>query len=339
VSGAEPGRRLTVAVIGAGLMGRWHASYAVRAGARVASVVDRDPDAAHRLASRHRGASAYPDLAAMLEATLPDAAHVCTPTGTHAEIARRLLTHGMHVLVEKPLAGSLDETEALLRDAEAHAVLVCPVYQFPFQRGFERARERLAAMGRAIRAELTVCSAGGDRLRGGGDALVQEILPHLPSILCALLQETPDDLATWRAVRVGEGEFAADGRFGSVYASVSISAHARPPRCEARLFCERGTLLLDFLHGYLSVQRDRAGRSGKIVGPFAAAASQSLAAAGNLARRFVVREPAYPGLMRLISAFYAAARGGKHWPVPRETILSVARWCDHVERQIRVAPH
>ncbi len=334
MTAARSGQPLRVAIVGAGLMGSWHARYAVRAGAEITAIVDRDAPARRRLGVRHPAASTLPDVSSLLAAPLPDAAHVCTATGTHVEIAEHLLARGVHVLVEKPLAANADETEGLLRIADAHSALVCPVYQFPFQRGFKRAQERLATMGRAIRAEITICSTGADRLPGGGDALIREVLPHVPSILAALFPDARADLATWHATRSAEGEFAAYGRFGTVEASVCVSAHARPPRCEARLLCGGGTLLLDFFHGYVAVQPDRRGRYGKIVQPFAAALSQSLAAAGNLAHRLFEREPAYPGLGRLIAAFHAAVRNGEPSPVPRETVVTVAQWCDHVEREL-----
>lgn len=334
MTAAKSGRPLTVAIVGAGLMGSWHARYAVRAGAEIAAIVDRDAIALRHLAVRYPAAINVADLPALLAAPLPDAAHVCTASGTHVEIAERLLERGIHVLVEKPLATNANETKRLLQIADAHGALLCPVYQFPFQSGFERAQKRLATMGRAIRAEITMCSTGADRLRADGDALVREVLPHPPAILAALFPDARADLATWHATRSGEGEFAAHGRFGNVEAGVCISAHARPPRCEARLLCSGGTLLLDFFHGYVAVQPDRSGRYGKLVQPFAAAASQSFAAAGNLAHRLVEREPAYPGLRHLIAAFHAAVRNGAVSPVKRETIVAVAQWCDHVEQEL-----
>ncbi len=330
MTAARSEQPLRVAIVGAGLMGGWHARYATRSGARIVAIVDRDAAALGRLAERYRAASAFADLAALLAAPPPDAAHVCTATGTHAEIALRLLERRVHVLVEKPLAASAGETDRLLRAAEAHGALLCPVYQFPFQRGFVRARERLATLGEALRAEITILSAGADRLGGDGDALVREVLPHPPSILALLWPGAHADLATWSATRSAEGEFSAHGRFGSVDVSVYVSARARPPRCEARIFCRGGTLWLDFLHGFVAVQRDRRGRYGKIVQPFAAAASASLAAAANLARRAVAREPAYPGLKPLIAAFYAAIGSGAPAPVPPEVVAAVAQWCDHV---------
>lgn len=334
MTAAKSRRPLRVAIVGAGLMGTWHARYALRAGAEIAAIVDRDAIALRRLGGRYPAAINFPDLPALLAAPLPDAAHVCSASGTHVEIAEGLLARGVHVLVEKPLATSANETKRLLQIADAHAALLCPVYQFPFQRGFERAQKRLATMGRAIRAEITMCSTGADRLRADGDALVREVLPHPPAILAALFPDARADLATWHATRSGEGEFAAYGRFGTVEASVCISAHARPPRCEARLLCSGGTLLLDFFHGYVALQPDRSGRYGKLIQPFAAATSQSFAAAGNLAHRLFEREPAYPGLRHLIAAFHAAVHNGAVSPVRRETIVGVAQWCDHVEQEL-----
>ena len=43
--------------------------------------------------------------------------------------------------------------------------------------------------------------------------------------------------------------------------------------------------------------------------------------------------------MRLIEAFYEAARDGAPSPVPRETLIAVAQWCDQVEGQMLDGPH
>ncbi|TMH56182.1 MAG: hypothetical protein E6H53_15500 [Betaproteobacteria bacterium] len=252
MTGAKSGRPLRVAIVGAGLMGTWHARYAVRAGAEIAAIVDRDAIALRRLGVRYPAAINCPDLPALLAAPLPDVAHVCSASGTHIEIAERLLARGVHVLVEKPLASSADETERLLQIADAHVALVCPVYQFPFQRGFELAQKRLATMGRAIRAEITICSTGADRLGADGDGLVREVLPHPPSILAGLFPDGRADLATWHATRPGEGECAAYGRFGTV--------HQRP--CPAAAM--RGAIALQRWHaaaGFLPWLCRRATRS------------------------------------------------------------------------------
>ncbi|HTQ76841.1 MAG TPA: Gfo/Idh/MocA family oxidoreductase [Burkholderiales bacterium] len=106
------GARLRTAVIGAGYMGRFHAEkLAACAGAELVAVVDADAQRAAEVAARTgggHGADYRPWLARI------DAACVAVPTERHAAVVRDCLEAGVHVLVEKPIARSLEEADALL---------------------------------------------------------------------------------------------------------------------------------------------------------------------------------------------------------------------------------
>jgi predicted dehydrogenase len=105
------------AVVGCGHFGRFHAEkYAALAGAELVAVVDRVPDRAAELAAR-TGALALDDVAAL--AGRVEAASVAVPTAEHFAVASRLLDLGLHVLVEKPIATTLDEAGALIELAAA----------------------------------------------------------------------------------------------------------------------------------------------------------------------------------------------------------------------------
>ena len=136
---------MKVAIVGAGLMGRWHATYASRAGATITAVIDRDSEAATRLAKRFGAATDAADV---------DAVHICTPLESHAELVRAALDAGRHVLCEKPLAPSLAETQALLDRAQEQGRVLCAVHQFPFQRGYRRMLERRARLGKIVRVAM-----------------------------------------------------------------------------------------------------------------------------------------------------------------------------------------
>src|SRR5947208_9804127 len=76
------------------------------------------------------------------------------------------------------------ETERLYKLAAAHKVLLCPVHQFPFQRGVRSAFEQFGRIGQLRHFEATFCSAGGaDRSREELDDIVAEILPHPLSLM------------------------------------------------------------------------------------------------------------------------------------------------------------
>jgi predicted dehydrogenase len=312
-------------------MGRWHARYATRNRAQVIAIVDPDPVAANRLRAGFPAAGAFADLATMLAAGTPDVVHICTPVQTHAELVTAALQRRVHVLVEKPLATDAKQTRHLLDIADAAGMVLCPVYQFPFQRGFRQGQDWLRAHGPPLRVDLTICSAGAQRLGPGADEqLIREILPHPISVLCMLTGHDVVDHSRWTLASTAEGEFFTCGRVGSVEASICISTHARPPRSEARVLCASGTLHLDFFHGYSVVQKARGGRTGKIMLPFDAAVGQSVGAARNLVNRAFAGEPAYPGLKTLIEEFYAAAARKGPPPFSRTLIETIARWSDHL---------
>jgi predicted dehydrogenase len=110
---------IRAAVVGCGHFGRFHAEkYAALPEAELVAVVDCDLPAAQRLAERF-GVPALSDPAAL--AGRAEAASVAVPTGAHCAVASRLLEVDLHVLVEKPIAASLAEADALIALAAAHA--------------------------------------------------------------------------------------------------------------------------------------------------------------------------------------------------------------------------
>jgi predicted dehydrogenase len=103
--------RLPVAVIGCGYLGKFHAQkYAGHPEAALAAVVDTDSGRAQAVAAE-TGSSAlsdYRDLFGRVQA-----ASVVVPTPLHYDIAKDLLEHGIHLLLEKPMTTTLAEAQAL----------------------------------------------------------------------------------------------------------------------------------------------------------------------------------------------------------------------------------
>ena len=111
--------KLRSAAIGVGSLGRHHArNYAeLAAEGRLEYVGACDIDAAtaDAIASEH-GGPAFTDWRGLLDKT--DVVSIATPTETHCEIACAFLDAGVHVLVEKPIAISLDEADRMIAAAE-----------------------------------------------------------------------------------------------------------------------------------------------------------------------------------------------------------------------------
>ena len=109
---------ITVAVVGAGFMGTAHtANYKALDGrVRVKAIASRSLGRAEKLAATV-GADATTDLDAVLGDPEVDAVDVCVPTPLHREVAERSLRAGKHVFLEKPIALTLDDADAILRAA------------------------------------------------------------------------------------------------------------------------------------------------------------------------------------------------------------------------------
>jgi predicted dehydrogenase len=117
------------AVIGAGAFGSNHLRVVRELSAgdavRLAAIVESDPARAQALHSGFPGARIFHDIDACLAARAAGeihlhAASVCVPTSAHAAIAGALLRAGVDVLVEKPIAASLAEADALIAIASLH---------------------------------------------------------------------------------------------------------------------------------------------------------------------------------------------------------------------------
>jgi predicted dehydrogenase len=103
---------LRVGVVGTGALGRHHARIlSSLAGVELVGIYDRRREHAEAVAREH-GCRIWDELPALAERI--DAAVVAVPTVAHAEIGVELLERGLHVLVEKPIASSLAEADALL---------------------------------------------------------------------------------------------------------------------------------------------------------------------------------------------------------------------------------
>jgi predicted dehydrogenase len=116
VSG-EP--RLRVGVAGVGHLGRHHARlFAAMEDVELVAVADLDPAKAER--SAHDGAAAETSHQALIGRL--DAVVVAVPTVDHLNVARDFIRAGVHVLVEKPIAASLDEADEMVALARAAGV-------------------------------------------------------------------------------------------------------------------------------------------------------------------------------------------------------------------------
>jgi myo-inositol 2-dehydrogenase/D-chiro-inositol 1-dehydrogenase len=137
-------RRLRVALLGAGLMGRFHAcTLAVMPEAELVRVVDADRSTAERVAAEVGSDHGDDPEQAFGDASI-DSVAIASPAASHADLIRRAIAAGKAVFCEKPLALELADARSLV---EAVAGSGLP-FQIGFQRRFDPGVKRLAELAR-----------------------------------------------------------------------------------------------------------------------------------------------------------------------------------------------
>lgn len=110
------------AVIGIGAMGWNHMRvYAEMEDVELVAVADTEEAAARRATHSHR-VNLHTDYRRMLDQEKPDVVSVAVPTEFHAEVACEVISRGIHVLVEKPLALSRTEGQRIIDIAQDQKV-------------------------------------------------------------------------------------------------------------------------------------------------------------------------------------------------------------------------
>ena len=110
-------RKVRIAVAGAGLIGLRHIEETQKSpSARLSAIVDPSPKAAE--VARKEGVPIYGSLSELIAKDRPDGIVLATPNQMHVEQALQCIAAGIAVLVEKPLAHTLEEGKRLVETAE-----------------------------------------------------------------------------------------------------------------------------------------------------------------------------------------------------------------------------
>ncbi|MGN8843176.1 Gfo/Idh/MocA family protein [Niallia sp. HCP3S3_B10] len=127
---------LKVAIIGAGAISSAHMEAYLQFPERcqIVALCDIYPEKAEKKAKEFNlDAAIYDDHTKMLEREDIDLVSVCTPPYTHSEITINFLDSGKNVLVEKPMASSLEECDAMNAAAERNHKMLSVISQNRFR--------------------------------------------------------------------------------------------------------------------------------------------------------------------------------------------------------------
>jgi predicted dehydrogenase len=113
--------------------------------AELAWLCDLSDEQRARISSRYPDARLTANFDEMLADDSVDAVVVATPVVTHAELAKRALEAGKHVLVEKPPALTAGEVEELVATAEANERVLMPGHLLLYHPGVARLKELISS--------------------------------------------------------------------------------------------------------------------------------------------------------------------------------------------------
>lgn len=169
---------MKTAVIGVGSMGRNHARvYSELAEAELVAVSDANAKQAESVAEKI-GVRAYTDYREMLAKEQPEAVSIAVPTVMHEEVGMVALEAGAHVLMEKPIAATIEEGQRLIEKAKSVGRQLMVGHIVRFNPAIQALKQKLAA-GELGRIFQVFCRRAGpfpSRILDVG--VVVDLAPH-----------------------------------------------------------------------------------------------------------------------------------------------------------------
>ena len=138
------------ALIGCGRIATNHMKAAVNNQLEISAVCDVVPEHMEVLLAKHElqndmSILRYTDYRSMIQEVKPDLVSIATESGIHAEIALFCIDHGVHVIIDKPMAMSISDANEIIRHSEEKHVKVSACHQNRFNIAVQEMRHALEA--------------------------------------------------------------------------------------------------------------------------------------------------------------------------------------------------
>jgi predicted dehydrogenase len=295
--------QLRVAVIGVGYLGRFHALiYSRMPDVEVIGVVDADPDRAATVAAE-AGCAVFDDIDAVLAHGV-DAVSIVVPTTAHLQAAAPFLSRGIPVLLEKPIAATLEDGIEIVRLARASGAIL--------QIGHvERFNAGVMALAQSIQAPVYIEAQrmGGFVERATDVDVVSDLMIHDIDIILSLVGTRITDISAVGASVLTDHVDIASARLqfeNGTVANVVASRVSDKPTRRIRVFQPGRYLSLDFMEQTIDIAEPRASAG---------------AARPEIARERISVEPVKP-LDAELADFVACIREGRKPLVDGQTGLN-----------------
>ncbi len=233
---------IRVGIVGTGLSASQHLT-ALRQmpEALVVGVAGTSPEKARAFAANWDIPSAFHSVAALLAEGAIDVLHTCVPPDARVALVRACAARGVHVLLEKPMARTVAEADAIIDIAAAAGITLGAMFQNRFTPLAQRARELVLGgeLGRVIIVELSArwyrettyyrgSAWRGTREREGGAVLINQAIHGIDLLqwICGPVQELSARVATQvQPIETEDTGLAtlrfANGALGSIVATTA----------------------------------------------------------------------------------------------------------------------
>lgn len=202
-------KKIKTAVVGCGKVGHFHAQAFQRIPqCELVACYGRNLEKTQAFADQY-GIRAFTDLEEMVRETGVQAVAICTPHPNHAELAVKCCELGLHIAIEKPLASTLEDCDAILKAAEEHHVVGATICQRRFYRPAMRLKQAIedGKLGKPILGTVNMLGwrdmayYNSDPWRGtwegeGGGVLINQA-PHQFDLLLWYMGEIDEVYGMW----------------------------------------------------------------------------------------------------------------------------------------------
>ena len=235
--------QLRIGILGAGHFGRFHAlKVAASRRAVLAGLYDPQPTRAETVGREAGGAPAL-GLDALIEAS--DAVIIAAPAETHYDLAAKALGAGRHVLIEKPIAATLDEADRLAALARERGRVLQVGHLL-----------RYSAEHRAISSRITrplyidATRIAPYKPRGTDVSVILDLMIHDLDLVLALVHSPIRSVDALGAAVSSSSEDIANARVrfeNGCVATITASRISLKTERRMRMFSEEGYLSVDFV--------------------------------------------------------------------------------------------
>lgn len=284
----------------------------------------------------------FADPADMLAQAKPDVVHIVTPPPTHADLAIQAMQAGCHVLVEKPLALSLEEADRMIATSRETGKSLCVDHNRLFCPPALQARRLLESgelgelvsidffQGFGLPPRMQLSQLANPWLSKLPAGLVQDLAPHCLYFLLEFVGSPARFHVAARrngllpAAPAEEVRMTMEGE--RIIGTGAISLSTQPFMNFLTFYGSKWTARVYFDNFTLIVKKDRYSHPlfNRVFGAVREGRHLSMATARSALRFATGKLPRYPGILELIRRFYASIQDGGPPPVlpeqGRETV-------------------